>query len=299
MPIGDGIPGGSRDLAQGRPTLADQATSVAHLFDHRVYNPFCETCVRARCQRVPRKKGTLSMGERPVKFGQQVTADHFICKDGAGDGDEFFPNATCALVILDRATDWVSCYPKATKTYEDTVEALLHFAGPSVRVKSLYADNAPELRQAAKKLGWGFPTATPGQPQSNGLAERTVRKVKEGGRSNLVQSGLSTTWWPYACSHHCFARNVGDVDGDSAYNKRFGKGHCKALQVPFGAVVDFLPVKRSNDVNEVFAAKTRVGLFVGYHSQPGGVWSGDYLVAEFEALKESPCLLYTSDAADE
>ena len=27
-----------------------------------------------------------------------------------------------------------------------------------------------------------------------------------------------------------------------------------------------------------------VGLIVGYHFLPGGIWSGDYLVAELEAL---------------
>jgi len=157
-------------------------------------------------------------------------------------------------------------------------------------VKSLYADNAKELHKAAKKLGWGFPTATPGQPKTNGLAERTVRRVKEGGRANVIQGGFEPTWWPYACAHHCFARNIKVVDGDSSYNKRHKAGHCKALQIPFGACVEFLPVANPNDKNKTFEAKTRVGLFVGYHVQPGGRWTGDYLVVEFEALRYSPDL---------
>jgi len=274
----------------GSETRKQQAKSCFHCFDHRDYNPFCEVCCRSRAQRKPRKKGALAMGERPKKFGQQVTADHFVCKDGSGEGDDYFPKANFAVVVFDRATDWTEVYPKATKSYEDTREALQHFAGTASRVKSLYADNAPELRKAAKKLGWGFPSATPGQPQTNGLAERMVRRVKEGGRANLLQSGLAPTWWPYACAHHCFARNVKLAEGDSAYNKRHGGGHCKALQMPFGLCIDYLPVAAPQDKAPTFEAKTRVGLVVGFHVQPGGKWSGDYLVVDFEALRYVPDL---------
>jgi len=157
------------------------------------------------------------LGEKPKRFGQQVTADHFICKDGSGEGGDFFDKAHCAVGILDRATDWTEVYPIATKSYEDTRNALQHFAGTASPVKSLYADNAPELRKAAKKFGWGCPSATPGQPQTNGLAERMVRRVKEGVRANIPQSGLCRTWWSYACAHRCFARTIKVVDGDSRY----------------------------------------------------------------------------------
>ena len=52
--------------------------------------------------------------------------------------------------------------------------------------------------------------------------------------------------------------------------------------------MDFLPTPRPGDKQGAFDDKTRVGLFVGFHMQPGGRWSGDYLVVEFARLRESP-----------
>ena len=89
------------------------------------------------------------------------------------------------------------------------------------------------------RLGWSLLSSIPGQPQSNGLAEHIVRRVNEGGRACLVQSGLPREWWAYACVFFCFARNVNIVDGDSSYNIRHKTGHCKAQKVPFGHVVGF------------------------------------------------------------
>ena len=34
--------------------------------------------------------------------------------------------------------------------------------------------------------------------------------------------------------------------------------------------------------------QTLEGVFVGYHLQPGEIWSGDYLVAELDPFKENP-----------
>ena len=50
-----------------------------------------------------------------------------------------------AVVMLDRATQWIDVYPKASKTTEHTKEALQHHAGPKDTISSFYCDNAPEL----------------------------------------------------------------------------------------------------------------------------------------------------------
>ena len=115
-------------------------------------------------------------------------------------------------------------------------------------------------------------------PQTNGVAENCVRKIKEGGGCGIVQSGVNhASFWPLAGDHFCISSNVAIIDGDSAYNKRHKQGRFKGQSFPFGALVDFAP--QPDTKIEAMGAKTLPGIFMGYHVHPGGLWSGDYLVA--------------------
>ena len=56
------------------------------------------------------------------------------------------------------------------------------------------------------------------------------------------------------------------------------EGALQGYAIPFGALVDFMP---QPDVRvESMGPKTLPGVFIGYHVNPGGEWSGDYLVAD-------------------
>ena len=151
------------------------------------------------------------------------------------------------------------------------------FRGPDDVIESFYADNAPELISTAKELGWRMPTATPGVPQTNGIVERRVRIVKTGIRCLLAQSGLHKSWWPYACRATCVGHNTEvdprKEDGVSPYYRRHGV-HPKTPQIPFGVLVDYMPTPNPNKEPAPFDNKTRPGIFVGLHFQPGGKWSG-------------------------
>ena len=138
-------------------------------------------------------------------------------------------------------------------------------------------------------MRWVNDKSLPGVPQTNGLAERMIRMVKEGGRSNLIQSGLPYTWWPWATQHHCAARNIQVVDGDSPYNKRHNNGHCRAIQVPFGALIAFAPTPRAGK-QPAFEPKNKLGLFLGYEFHSGGLWSGGYRVLVWSQIKHEPNL---------
>ena len=58
-----------------------------------------------------------------------MTGDSLIDRSGDCEGDEYFPNATNAFVMFDRATQWIECHPKATLSYEDTLKAMRDFSG--------------------------------------------------------------------------------------------------------------------------------------------------------------------------
>ena len=50
--------------------------------------------------------------------------------------------------------------------------------------------------------------------ESNAVAERQVRSVTEGVRTNLLQASVSHVYWPYALEHTCTAFNISHVNGD-------------------------------------------------------------------------------------
>ncbi len=182
------------------------------------------------------------------------------------------------------AAGWLEVYPQARKTEENTVEAFNRWAGET-RTIGFHSDNAPELIAAARRLGWRRTTSAPGTPQTNGIAERMVRKVKEGTRAALIQSGLDPSWWRFASRHYTLCRNIVVRDGDSCYHRRRKKGHFNGLHVPYGALVEYMPQPESRPAT--FKPQMKFGLFLAYHVLPGGWWSGDYYVAELGPFQAS------------
>ena len=274
------------------PRTLAEAQSREHMMTHLPKNPYCDVCSKAKMQRRQKRKKVPHLvpdegaPPPPRKFGDQVTGDHFI-KNGSGsveEEDPNFPSDTVAVVLFDRATRWLAVYPKSTKTTYHAIQALQHFAGPQDKIKSFYCDNAPELIAAATALHWRLSTATTGMPQTNGVAENCVRRTKEGGGCGIVQSGLNPqTFWPAAGEHYCFSTNIAVIDGDSSYNRRHTQGHFKGESVPVGALVDFMP--QPDTVVASMGAKTFPGVFPGYHIKLGGLWNGDYLVADLAPFR--------------
>ena len=168
-----------------------EANSLRHLLTHLPFNPYCQACVEARSQRKGHRKGGLLEDEilqrynvPEGKWGSHVACDSFTntrATNAGGTyylGDEEIACATTTAVMIDVGTGEIQCYPKATRSEEDTIQAFQRFAGGRP-VKYFYCDNAPELMKAAKKMSWMLDTSTPGVPQKNALAERCVRTVKE------------------------------------------------------------------------------------------------------------------------
>ncbi len=57
-----------------------------------------------------------------------------------------------------------------------------------------------------------------------------------------------------------------------------------AMLLPFGALVDFLPTPRKDGsvYDDKIEARMKPGLFVGWKLAPGGKWTGDYYVVDFQ-----------------
>ena len=124
--------------------------------------------------------------------------------------------------IIAWPTPWIQSYPCKTKTSPETQRSLLKFLEPDRKPKVIYTDNSLEFGKACEDLSWNHCTFTPHRSETNGIAERAVRRVKEGTSAVLLQSGLNESW---ANSMECctYLRNVTDLlsDGKTPYERRF------------------------------------------------------------------------------
>ena len=66
---------------------------------------------------------------------------------------------------------------------------------PERKPKVIYTVNSLEFGKACEDLSWNHCSSTPHRSETNGIAERAVRRVKEGTSAVLSQSGLDENWW--------------------------------------------------------------------------------------------------------
>ena len=71
--------------------------------------------------------------------------------------------------------------------------------------------NPLECGKACEDLSWNHCTSTPHRSETNGIAERAVRRVKEGTSASLLQSGLNESWWADSMECYTYLRNVTDL----------------------------------------------------------------------------------------
>ena len=178
-----------------------------------------------------------------------------------------------AVVVQDLATQWIQAYPCKNKTSQETQRSLQQFPR---KPKVIYTDNSLEFGKACEDLSWNHCTSTPHRSETNGTAERAVRRVEEGTSAVLLQSGLN----------YAYLRNVTDLsDGKTPYERRFGEPF-EGPVIPFGSLVRYHPItaKDQSRIHQ-FGKKVLPGLFLGYALYAGGIWKGDVLIADLEELE--------------
>jgi hypothetical protein len=261
-----------------RVDLQREARELSHLLTHIPKNKWCLSCTRAKMQRKPCR----SHRRREPKFenfGDQVTADHIVMSEPHSSGVGFMKYA---LTIYDRATKWLQCQPLMDKTAETAAASLRHFLGEQV-CRSLWTDNAGELVSAAKQLGILHGRATPYRPETNGVAERANRTVLEGARTILDAAGLPPRYWPFALPTFCFLQNVNNNLLGAAWQCRHGEPFPGSL-IPLAALWSSMPNGKTKDDLPKMAPRTLPGIMLGYFEQPGGKWSGEYVVGELQHI---------------
>ena len=120
-----------------------------------------------------------------------MTVDHKVLSEGC----ESRNNHRYAVVVQDLATQWIQSYPCKTKACQETQKSLEKFLEPTRKPKVIYTVNSLELGKSCEDLSWNHCTSTPHRSQTNGTAERAVRRIKERTSAVRLQSGLDEKWW--------------------------------------------------------------------------------------------------------
>ena len=163
------------------------------------------TCVGSR-RRAGGKKRVAEAVPRADNFGDLRTADHKVLSDNC----ESRNNHRYAVVVQDLASQWIQAYPCKNKTSQETQRSLQKFLEPERKTKVIYTDNSLEFGKACEYLSWNHCTSTPHRSETNGIAERAVRRVQEGTSAVLLQSGLIESWWADSMECYTYLRNVTD-----------------------------------------------------------------------------------------
>ena len=84
------------------------------------------------------------------------------------------------------------------------------FLEPTKKPKVIYTG----IWKSCGDLSWNHRTSTPHGSETNGIAERPVRRVKEGTSAVLLQSGLGERWWSDSVDCFRYLRHVQDLLAD-------------------------------------------------------------------------------------
>ena len=162
-------------------SLEPMCARSAHLGKRSVCTHFpkdrnCEICQRTKITRAPCTSHIGGAVPRAKIFGDLITAEHKVLSESC----ESRNNHRFAVVVQDLATQWIEAYPCKTKTSQETQRSLQKFLEPNRKPNVIYTDNFLEFGKACEDLSWNHCTSTPHRSETDGIAERAVRRVKEG-----------------------------------------------------------------------------------------------------------------------
>ena len=142
----------------------------------------CEVCLRTKTARAACRRRFGEALLRAEKLGDLEAADHKVFNEEGESGDDH----RYGVVVQDLALQRIQSYPCNTKTSHETEKSLSKVLEPSHRPKVVFSDNSMEFGQACEDLSWNHRTSTPHRSETNGIAERAVRRVKEGTFSSIA-----------------------------------------------------------------------------------------------------------------
>ena len=191
------------------------------------------------------------------------------------------------MVVLDLATQWIQSYPCKTKTSQETQRSLQKLLEPKRKPKVIHTDNSLEFGKDCEDLTWNHCTSTPHRSETNGIAARAVRIVKEGTSAALLQLGLDEEWWADSMECCTYLRNVTDLLSDGKPRMRDDLGnHLKDLLFHLVHWLSItLSLRKTSQESINLERKSHLDCSLNTLCTRR-IWKGDILVAYIEELEK-------------
>ena len=233
------------------------------------WNSFSERSTLRRKLEDQNDKGSLqkthwrsSTSSRKVWW--RITADHKLLNEGFVNPETI---TRYAVVEQDLATQWNQSYPRINKILTWDEEMLVKVLEPSHRPNVENTDNSMEFGKACEDLSWNHRTSTLHHSKTKGIAERAVRRVKEGTSAVFLISSIATvrTGW-----------KVGGLGQEDATWKTIWRTIQRANNILWSnGWISSHFTERSGQEFINLARKYYQESFLGYEPIAGGIWKGD------------------------
>ena len=256
----------SQDSDSERP--AKVAPRKHSIYSHFPKNRNCEVCLRTKMTRAPCRRRTGEAVPRAEKFDDLITTAHEVLNEESGSRN----NHRYAVVVQDLASQWIQSYPCKTKTSQETDKSLRNFLEPSRKPKVFCTGNSLEFGKSRQSLSWDHRPSTPHRSETNGIAERAVRRVKEGTSAVSLQSGLGERWWSDSVECFRYLRHVQDLLADGKTPFEFGEPF-KGPIISSGALVEYHPIS-TRDQLRIHRKKVFPGIFLWCALIAERLWKG-------------------------
>ena len=212
-----------------------------------------EVCLRTKMTRALCRRRTGEAVPRAEKFSDMVTADHKVLnEEGASRNNHRF-----AVVVQDLATSIDSILSVQNENFSGDGKGVYKSFSSRHRSQKLFAQTIRwNLANLVKNFHGIIELRHPVRSETNGVAERAIRRVKEGTSAVLLQSGLDEKWWAASMECYCFLRNVQDLlaDGKTPNERRFGEP-LKGRVIPFGARLNIIRFLRKTSKDSTNLAR--------------------------------------------
>ena len=281
------------------------------IFTHCPEDKNCDICLRTKITRASCRRRTGTVVPRADKFGDLTTADHKVFSDDVSLDtiiDTLSWYKTWLLNGYNSSHVKQKPLRKPRRAYRSMCSqflwpGMLRVWAPSTMKISLMSftistvltrlHKKKRLRKhkRACRSSWSRPgnqksftlpffwnweglwRITPHRSETNGIAEKAVRRIRLGTSAVLLQSGLDERWWADSVECCCYLRNIQDLlsDGKTLYES-FRKPFNGPV-IPFGAMVEYHPIS-AKDLSRLhqFGPHVLPGIFLGYVLSAGVIW---------------------------